>query len=76
MSEWQPIETAPKDGTTIQLWSPGNRWPDAGNWVAYEPDEQEETGEPGFWQYAESLIGDTGEIIENPSHWQPIIPPA
>lgn len=40
---WQPIETAPKDGTVVDLWSPQcGRYPDAvwGFIPAYEgPDE-------------------------------------
>lgn len=47
MSEWQPISTAPKDGTIILLYipraftyptKPGYWWKQHGYWRAYGPD--------------------------------------
>lgn len=72
---WRAMVDAPRDGSTVHLWSEGNVWPDAGNWVAYGPSERLETGVEGIWQYAENLIGDTGEYIENPTHWRPLPTP-
>lgn len=67
MSEWQPIETAPKDGTRIlatgdgttvvTLWGKANHVP-LYSWllldVPYDPEDYD------FWK---------------PTHWQPLPPP-
>jgi|ERR1700684_317429 len=59
MNEWQPIETAPKDGTYIDLWNEkrGRRYALA-RWVdLYDG-----------WQYGESDVARHHEF----SHWMPI----
>ena len=59
-SQWQPIETAPKDGTSILLgWSGVDA--QCGRWVrsGYRN---------GFW-------ADHGAIFTNPTHWQPLPAP-
>jgi hypothetical protein len=69
--EWQPIETAPKDGTRIQaghfdvvdrsfrqfvcFWNPG--WRDVPGVAATGP----------FWQ--------AGGLLEHPTHWQTLLAP-
>lgn len=69
MSEWQPIKTAPKDGTEIQLWAvltsnkKGQWWPKCywgGNfgidwWMAID-EEGEGVLEKSAWK---------------PTHWMP-----
>ena len=64
MSEWQPIETAPKDGTEIMLWR--------GDWpcpiFAYWDDLTDP--DRGFWSACESILGDAMDgMVEDPSHW-------
>lgn len=66
MSNWQPIETAPKDGTRVLLWSRGFL-PMLGAWL-------EHTGmayqKPAWWS-------NNVPIIPQPTHWFPIpTPPA
>ena len=64
MDIWQPIETAPKDGTVIDLWvSSRRRCPDC-FW-------ETEWGEPGEWRqkYAESNTDFS--LFEIPTHWAP-----
>lgn len=77
MSEWQPIETAPKDGTVIHVWAEGYEWPEAVRWEKYDPDDAEEIGQEGYWTYAEPIMADVfdncGEDLW--THWMPLPEP-
>lgn len=72
MSQWQPIETAPKDGTKIDLWGRnlltfdkrGERitdvdWGPVRDWMGHERND---------WRHGR------GEDFE-PTHWVPIPSP-
>jgi hypothetical protein len=61
MSKWQPIETAPRDGTVVDLWYRGERITDY-RWV-----QLSETN--GFFECVES--GYT--CVRDATHWQ--LPP-
>ena len=64
MSDWQPIETAPKDGTVVFLYWPTmsiTRYPAAG---MHHGDEY------GWEMYVDR---DYGEIF--PTHWMPLPAP-
>lgn len=68
MSDWQPIETAPKDGSSVRLLSEhGN---DVGYWCDYTARDQLPTcpftGEPMVGEWSTEL--GNGE----PSHWKPM----
>ena len=58
MGEWQDISTAPKDGSAFLGYDPGDTWPSAMRWQAYDAEDVAEIGEPGFWTYCEDLIAD------------------
>jgi hypothetical protein len=75
--QWQPIETAPKDGTDILVWAVGYRWPEVVRYVLYnDPAIEEEAGEPGFWRYSDDVFADVCEIEEGEfTHWMPIPSP-
>lgn len=79
---WQPIETAPKDGTEIDLWivnDAGNGWrqPDA-FWKQYE--------ESGDWVFEDAEYGEICKCetkiegksrifrITKATHWRPLPP--
>ena len=77
--EWQPIETAPKDGTWILLAGGGidygwncNSQPHAvaGQWTTIFNGSPF----PGGWQFAWYDGGYYGEY-ENPTHWMPLPQP-
>ena len=74
---WQPIETAPKDGTKILVWADGYEWPEVVLYEDYPPADQEEIGERGFWRYAEDLMADATESCDDDewTHWQPLPEP-
>lgn len=75
MTEWQPIETAPRDGTKIALLIPYKPHPevDAGYWEPLEdsddpwiPDWGKRDG--GCFRFT----GDDGAYDIQPTHWMPI----
>lgn len=59
--DWQPIESAPRDGTTVLLFAPGWDAPKTG-WT-YGKDE---------WQDCPYSVARADYA---PTHWQPLPPP-
>ncbi len=59
MDEWLPIETAPRDGTYVELWSPGWSRPLRGFFDA-------DHGAEGMWR------GETEDVMVGPTHWKPL----
>ena len=70
MTEWQPIETAPKDGTEVLLWWFGRRV--VGRWE----DERGRKRPKPYWRT--DLISVFGVAIhraEWPTFWQSLLEP-
>lgn len=74
MSEWQPIETAPKDGTEVLLWFAQFGWRSIGAWLPWG-----DSSYPFLWQCAGRNLhrpwkyeGDDGSY---PTHWHPLPEP-
>jgi hypothetical protein len=75
--DWQPIETAPKDGTNVLLWEKYSITPFVGYWLS--------CGNSGFWyadlEHVDAEGGWDGAIAvskvdqEFVSHWMPLPPP-
>jgi hypothetical protein len=64
-SHWQPIATAPKDGTIVDLWSPG----DGGRLTNYRRVRLSKTNifyEPVFSGFA---------VVRDATHWMPLPEP-
>jgi hypothetical protein len=80
-SSWQPIETAPKDGTTIDLWLGNHRVADA--WWGRPEHSCGEMGRhcdnhpsyDGWCDVFGYVTGPDGHESGEPSHWQPLPAP-
>lgn len=79
--QWQPIETAPKDGTAVLVMQ--NNWPGCKNGVAEECNGHntyvaawwaDERGGAGAWICYMDAFRDP-ECPIQPTHWQPMPPP-
>jgi hypothetical protein len=76
---WRPIESAPKDGTTVFVHVPGeSRYPTAAQFSSREYFE-EQYGAPEYmdegWYWAFGYPSDFHEDTIEPTHWQPLPPP-
>lgn len=70
MGEWQPIETAPRDGTRILLFCPPDHM-GVNAWFTF-PEPDTDTGEDmsGFYECAECFDAATTRA----THWMPLPP--
>lgn len=71
---WQPIETAPKDGTPILVWAKGSwsiahlsRVRSSGEWIAMA------AGDEAIRHQYEN--GDEDYVVVVPTHWMPLPDP-
>ena len=69
---WQPIETAPKDGTLVLLYD-GSPWPSLGSWR--RDYYREDLGEMWLDDSNDEYSLGCASLRLNPSHWMPIPPP-
>lgn len=79
MTEWQPIETAPKDGTEVLVWcSKCALVPIAMSYSSAAYFELE-YGDPEYmeegWYMSWSYPVDPPEVTWQPTHWMPLPPP-
>jgi len=56
--EWQTIDTAPKDGTIVDVWA----------WMRYTNARYLN----GVWEFDSPDSGYTEDIPNNPTHWMPL----
>lgn len=70
--EWRPIESAPKDGPYILIWSAEESRAYVGQWYAYDysPDGYDWVEPPQRWG-----DHDLGSPISRPTHWMPLPEP-
>ncbi len=74
--KWQPIETAPKDGTTVQLWGKYCSEPATARWIGSEYRGSWKAVWDGFGVIEHQ--GDFGtdyREFEAPTRWQPLPKP-
>lgn len=77
MTEWQPIETAPKDGTPILLWSEDaeiDAFNDHPKWGNVVLDYKSPPSFPfvGFWTQYGWQLAHYSAFNYSPTHWMPL----
>lgn len=79
MTQWQPIETAPKDGTKIVIWNKRYDFCPIANWYKAKSDDDTDGWELESWKSpccscADGFIGWKEDIEDGfmPSHWMPL----
>jgi Protein of unknown function (DUF551) len=74
MNDWQPIKTAPKDGTPILLWWKGCTKPAVGKWEIDETyEDRKRPAVPEGWRCDGDACIPTNQL--NCTHWMPLPEP-
>ncbi len=76
-SSWQPIETAPKDGTPILVFKPAGEYGELLELVAWETLTHCLDDPESGWlcPYSEQDERGGGVFVDNPTHWMPLPTP-
>lgn len=69
--DWRPIESAPKDGTTVLLYFP-DRGSVCGSW---DKDEYARKPAPYWSRDTERIFGVRETRANQPTHWMPLPEP-
>lgn len=79
MNNWQPIETAPKDGTPILIYEPFSEYIDEGIYIVEWRTERYVVRSSSYkcWVVQHTYQDEQGgEVtIDNPTHWIPLPEP-
>lgn len=71
MSEWLPIESAPKDGSAVIVWPP--TWRGVVSCARWDDDKYAKKPRP-YWNRTDAIR--TGDSRDNPpSYWMPLPSP-
>lgn len=65
--DWQPIETAPQNGTRVLTYGQ-----DYGFMQWWDGTEY---GSEGFWTHSDEVLADIDPSPEQPTHWMPLPEP-
>ncbi len=65
MAEWQPIETAPRDGTAVLLWLQDEGFSVKGAWMPVH-------GNNPMWWIREMDISQSDDGFHLITHWMPL----
>jgi len=71
MPDWQPIDTAPRDGRCILLASANEGWVMEGQWFDWRDSGSDLFGWTNPINYDDPVVG--GEL--GPTHWMPLPEP-
>jgi hypothetical protein len=79
MNDWQPIETAPRDGSRVLCWGPSWDWPGFLRWFDAHPrsglPSWEDASEYDQSYYYNVFTDLPGSGKDTPTHWFPIPAP-
>ena len=71
--EWLPIETAPKDGTSILVWPP--TWTGKAASIAKWDEDRYSKNPRPYWLRDDAFNRVTISREKPPTHWMPLPPP-
>ena len=72
---WQPIKTAPTDGTAVDIWVPDEAYEEGGQRFPDMKFQEGDVTTPSDWDGDMMLLSDCGYSLDDVTHWMQVIPP-